>query len=443
MAGTFAKLNRRQALGAFIAVTGAVGAGMATARTGARESTQSLGRIGRRVGVGAATREYRARLMRELMDREQLDALAFMSGDYFKFASNFDVDVSGFERPELCVIPRNGEPFVILHELSTNHWRISTDMQRLWISDASFYSEHPRVRQRLPLTPQWNEMVAARLEQAGLHRARIGTDGGGLARVGQLLPNLRLEVVERQCQRLRWVKHEEEIAVMREAASIADWTQERYRENIRPGRLVEELDRSMAALMAEEAARRMPGTDLAIYCWTLSGPVSASPHGVSAFGNLAGATIEKGHTMVNCVYPAIDGLYIENERTWFCGQPSKRQIQLFEAARAANEAACAAAITGAPVWAIDAAAADVFERAGVAELINHRTGHGLGLGGHDYPIDMSLNSSPLLERMVFSVEPGIYEYGIGGFRHDDTVVVGKKPQILTRTPKDLKSQTVA
>jgi Xaa-Pro aminopeptidase len=249
-------------------------------------------------------------------------------------------------------------------------------------------------------------------------------------------------MVEDKCQRLRWVKHEEELAVMREAAALADWTQERYRENIRPGRLVTDLDMSMAALMAQEAARRMPGTDLAIFCWTISGPVSASPHGASAFGNLAGATIEKGHVLVNSVCPAIDGLVIENERTWFCGKPSQRQIQLFEAARAANEAACEAAVAGKPVWSIDAAAQEVFERAGVAELVCHRTGHGLGLGGHDFPIDMAFNESALLERMVFSMEPGVYEFGLGGFRHDDTVVVGKKPQILTTTAKDLKSQTI-
>lgn len=118
------------------------------------------------------------------------------------------------------------------------------------------------------------------------------------------------------------------------------------------------------------------------------------------------------------------------------------QLELFDAARRANEAACEAAVTGKPVWSIDAAAQDVFERAGVADLIVHRTGHGLGLGGHDYPVDMAFNNSTLEERMVFSVEPGIYEYGLGGFRHDDTVVVGKKPQILTTSARDLASQTV-
>src|SRR5258706_9426396 len=113
-----------------------------------------------------------------------------------------------------CVIPRNGRSFVILHELSINHWRLSSAADRSWVADASFYSEHPRIRQRLPLTSQWHEMVAAKLEESGLQRARIGTDGGMLTRVAQFLPHLQVESAERQCQRLRWVKHEEELIVM-------------------------------------------------------------------------------------------------------------------------------------------------------------------------------------------------------------------------------------
>jgi Xaa-Pro aminopeptidase len=240
------------------------------------------------------------------------------------------------------------------------------------------------------------------------------------------------------------VKHEEEIGVMRELASLLDWVQERYRENIRPGRVATELDMSMSALMAEEAARRMPGTDLEIAgnCVTVSGPVSSAPHGVSASGSLAGSTIDKGHVLIVSLSPAIDGLYVENERTFFCGPPSKRQAQLFEAMRVAQSAACEAVITGRPICSIDETALAQFERAGVDDLVLHRTGHGLGLGDHDFPIDMSFNTHPLLERMVFSVEPALFEFGLGGFRHCDSVVAGARPQVLTSTSKDLKSQTI-
>lgn len=433
-------LNRRQLMGS---LAGAASLALPVGRSAlAQSAAQSSGTSkGRFVGVTHVTRDYRARLLRELMDREQLDALAFTSSSYIKYAVNFNTDVLFFERPTLCVLPRNGTPFAVLHELSTNNWRFFQETGRCWITDASFYAEHPRLISRLPLITQWEELVAARLEKAGLARARIGTDSGALARVTPLLPQLRTENVERQCQRLRWVKCEEEIQVMQEASSLADWVMDKYRENIRPGRLVSELDMSMSALEVEEAARRFPGADLQIVCWSVSGPTSASPHGYG-FGNLAGARIEKGDGLVVSVYPSIDGLFIENERTWFCGKPTQRQIKLFEAARVAQEAACEAVVTGKPISGIDEAALSVFVREGVSELVFHRTGHGLGLSGHDFPVDMAFNTEPLLERMCFSVEPGIYQHGLGGFRHDDTVVAGKTPRLLTHTAKDLRSQTV-
>jgi Xaa-Pro aminopeptidase len=393
--------------------------------------------------LGTAVRDHRWDLMRDLMDRQGLDALGFTTADFFQFASNFHTDVLTWERPILAVVPRNGAPFAVLNELSTNHWRFGLEAQKLWITDARFYAEHPRLRSRVPTAPQWAEMVADRLKEAGLARARIGLDAGGgpLSKVPALLPGLKLETITADCRALRFVKHPEELALMREIAALSDWVQDRYRENIRPDRLVQELDMSMAALMAEEGGRRFPGENLEILrCWTLSGPASCAPHGD---GRSAGARIESGHGLVNIVIPRVNGLAVENERTWFCGRPSQRQIHLFETARAANEAACEAAIIGNPVCAIDEAAQAVIEKAGCAELILHRTGHGMGTLGHEFPEDMAFNTRPLLEREVYSAEPGIYEWGLGGFRHDDTVVVGTRPEVLTRAPKDLKSQTIA
>jgi Xaa-Pro aminopeptidase len=66
----------------------------------------------------------------------------------------------------------------------------------------------------------------------------------------------------------------------------------------------------------------------------------------------------------------------------------------------------------------------------------------MGTLGHEFPEDMAFNTRPLLEREVYSAEPGLYVYGLGGFRHDDTVVVGKVAEVLTKAPKDLRSQTI-
>lgn len=380
--------------------------------------------------------------MRDLMDRQGYDALAFVSGSFFQFATNFATDVAPWERPIVCVVPRDGAPFAILNELSTHHWRFGVEADRLWVDDAAFYAEHPRVTSRLPVVTQWSEMAAAKLQAAGLHRSRIGVDaaGGPFAGVTRFLPHVRIEPDTAGCRALRLVKHPDEIALMRATAGLADWVQDRYREHIRPGKLVQQLDQEMGALMAEEAARRFPGENLRINCRTSSGPASAAPHGD---GRSSGARIEKGHVLVNIVCPSLNGLTVENERTWFCGAPSARQAELFELAREATEAACAAAVTGEPVCGIDAAAQAVFERGGVAELVRHRTGHGMGTEGHEFPEDMPFNTRPLLEREVYSAEPGLYEWGVGGFRHDDTVVVGREPEVLTNSARDLASQTVS
>lgn len=386
--------------------------------------------------------QYRYDKMTALMDSLQVDALIFTTGDFFQFATNFHTDVLPWERPIFAVLPRNGEPFLVMNELSTNHMRFSQLQDKVWITDVSFYAEHPKLTNPLPLLSQLHELVAERLTRAGLARSRMAVDGGSavLNAVARLLPEASFCASTAECRSLRWQKHPEELAVMAVIGSISDWLQDRYRENIRPGRLVQELDFAMASLWVQEAAERFPGEHFeVIRAWTLSGPASASPHGDGAS---CGARIKEGDVLVNILIPRLNGLAIENERTWFCGKPSKQQIALWTAAKDANEAAIAAATTGNPVSAIDAAAQAVIEKAGFADYIKHRTGHAIGIMHHEYPEDMAFSNRPLLDNEVYSAEPGIYAYGIGGFRLDDTVVVGSTPRTLTTTPKTLEYATV-
>jgi Xaa-Pro aminopeptidase len=99
-------------------------------------------------------------------------------------------------------------------------------------------------------------------------------------------------------------------------------------------------------------------------------------------------------------------------------------------------------ITGNPVSRADEAAQAVIEAAGFGDNINHRTGHGVGIIGHEYPEDMPFLHRPFMAREVYSAEPGIYIYGVGGFRHDDTVIVGDKPEVLNKRSKALEDQIV-
>lgn len=389
-----------------------------------------------------AVHEYRLSAMRRLMDRLRVDALVLGTPDFFQYATNFQLDVWPWERPVFVVVPRNGDTFAVMNELSTNHMRFATEKGTVWLSDVTYYAEHPRVTNRLALPSQLPEVVAGLLSQKGLAMSRIAVDVPHpiLAGAQRHLPEMTLRPALAEMRSLRWVKHEEELQNMRALAGLTDWVQDRYRENIRPGRLVQELDHAMAALMVEEAARRFPGEDFEILkCWTLTGAASASPHGDGAS---CGARIAKGDTIVNLVLPRLNGLYVENERTWFCGQPSDEQAKFYRVAAQATDAAVAAAVVGRRVCDMDAAAQAVIEAAGCGEFVFHRTGHAVGLMLHEYPEDMAFNTRALLAGEVYSAEPGLYVYGLGGFRLDDTVIVGDAPEVIVQTPKTLAYATV-
>jgi len=388
------------------------------------------------------TFDYRCHLMRELMEASALNALAFASGDFFQWVTNFHVDVQTWERPIAVVVPREGEAFALMNELSTNHLRGTLERGTMWVGAVTIYSEHPRLGQRVPLRSQWAEALADLLRQHGLDASRIGVESasGPLGRTAALLSDLKLVPCLPELRALRFVKCGEELDVHRAAGSLSDWGQARYRENIRPGRRLQELDFTLAAMIAEEAARRFPGENVDIRCMTLSGPASASPHGD---GMPTGAAIEQGHGIVNICNVRLNGMMTENERTFFVGKPTNEQATFYETARAANEAGAAAAVAGSPVSGIDAAAQAVIEQAGFGDLILHRTGHGMGVQGHEYPDDMPFCHRPLLAGEVFSVEPGLYVYGLGGFRLDDTVVIGQMPEVITRAPRDIRSNTIA
>jgi Xaa-Pro aminopeptidase len=376
--------------------------------------------------------------MNALMDREGLDALAFTTADFVQFATNFNLDVQTWERPVLSVVPRHGDPFCLFNELSTHHVRMASERDQLWVEEVRFYDEHASRSNANRLVTQWPQIAGELLRDKGLGAARIAVDAvsGPLGRVPEVLPEITIEARTAELRALRLVKHAEELELMRQAAALSDWAQELYMDGIRPGRLVQELDAAMHAKIFEEAANRFPGEHLEVRGYTLTGPASASPHGNGA---LTGLRIEEGHGLVNIVIPRLNGLVIENERTFFCGTPSDAQAEAYAAALAANEAAIAAARTGNPVKAIEDAARGEIETAGYGAHIRHRTGHGMGLIGHEYPEDMAFNERPLLAGEVYSAEPGIYVYGLGGFRIDDTVVVGETPEVLTKAPKDLAS----
>lgn len=385
---------------------------------------------------------HRMSHLHEFMDRYGLDGVAVLTPDNFFFLTNYFLDVAPWERPVAAVVPRRGDPFVVMNELSTNGVKMAKERGTMWVEDVTLYSEHPRIVNRLWLLPQWSHLVASELTRHGLAAGRLGVDATprALADVRPLLPDLTLVPIEEAFRELRWVKTDEELNLFRQVAGLTDWGQDRYRENVRGGRFVQELDLFTASQIAEEACRRFPDQNVEIRVRSERGPDSAAPHGTGA---PTGAVFEDGDGIVNIVIARLNGMVVENERTWFYGEPKQAQIDAFQVAVQAQEAAITKFVAGQRVCDVDAAALDVIERAGYGQYVVHRTGHGLGTAGHEFPDDMAFNQRPLLANEVYSAEPGIYIYGLGGFRMDDTVIVGAtEPEVVTHAPKDLASQTI-
>jgi len=124
-----------------------------------------------------SVRDFRLKMMRDLMKRDRLDALIFTTADFFQFATNFHVDVQPWERPILACVTLEGEPQAIMNELSTHHMMMAKERGHVWVKDVQFYSEHPKVAERQFLLPQLPEMIAEFLRKLGLSSSRIGVDG--------------------------------------------------------------------------------------------------------------------------------------------------------------------------------------------------------------------------------------------------------------------------
>ncbi|MHA3964513.1 MAG: M24 family metallopeptidase, partial [Candidatus Thorarchaeota archaeon SMTZ1-45] len=165
------------------------------------------------------------------------------------------------------------------------------------------------------------------------------------------------------------------------------------------------------------------------------GPNSYFPHALSK-----GLVFKKGDTLVTGASSEVYGVQSELERTMFMGEPSNRQRELFEAMLAAQNAALDAAGPGVYCSDVDQAARQAFKNKGVIHLVRHHTGHALGMEGHERPF-LDKGSEDVLEPgMIFSCEPGIYEKGLGGFRHSDTFVVTDDGiDVLTKYPGNIES----
>jgi Xaa-Pro dipeptidase len=150
-----------------------------------------------------------------------------------------------------------------------------------------------------------------------------------------------------------------------------------------------------------------------------------------------------GDLLVTETSAPIWGYHAELERGMVIGPPTDRMRWLFDHTVAAQDAAFAALRPGVTCADVDGAVMRYFEEHDLLPLWRQHTGHAIGLRNHEAPFLDLGDSTPVEPGMVFTIEPGVYDPALGGFRHSDTVAVTEDGiEILTDYPRDLESLTI-
>jgi Xaa-Pro aminopeptidase len=211
---------------------------------------------------------------------------------------------------------------------------------------------------------------------------------------------------------LRAKKDAREVEFLRRAANGADRVSAHLAGLKFSGHTEQEISRLVTRMTLEE------DHDQALFWIVASGPNSASPH-----HEPTDRVIEAGDLVVVDFGGKHRGYCSDTTRTFSVGEPDAQQVEVHAAVRAAQEAATAAVAPGVSAEEIDQIARRTITDAGYGEYFIHRTGHGIGLEGHEHPYLVEGNSEKLEPGMCFSIEPGIYLPDRFGVRIEDIVTV--------------------
>ena len=273
------------------------------------------------------------------------------------------------------------------------------------------------------LADRWPALMA----EAGARR--VAVEAGFVAhatwdRLAAAAPGVDLVPVESWIEADRQVKEPAEIERIAAACAVADRALASLLPVIRPGMTEIEL-----AMDLEWRMRTAGAEALAFDVTCLAGPEAALPHGSPGH-----RPVQTGTVLLFDFGAQVAGYRSDMTRTLFVGDPTPRDLGVYETVAASQDAAfealragLAAARHGAPLpdgRSIDGVARASIEADGRWPAFQHGLGHGIGLATHELPsLGRTAATTPLPSPTVFSVEPGIYLEGETGVRIEDLVVL--------------------
>jgi len=285
------------------------------------------------------------------------------------------------------------------------------------------------------LEARWPELLAS------IGARRVAVEAGFVpqatwARLAAAAPDVELVPVEGWLEADRATKEPAELERVAAACAVADRALAGLLPEIRPGVTEHDL-----ALRLEWSMRTGGADALAFGVACLAGPEAALPHGSPGERPVLDRAV-----LLFDFGAQVAGYRSDMTRTLFVGQPTARDLEVYElvarAQAAAIEAIEAAAADGTTLSgrAADAIARSVITDGGHGAHFGHGTGHGIGLATHEAPsLGQNAPETPLPSPTVFSVEPGVYLDGETGVRIEDLVVVdveANRVEMVTNFPRD-------
>jgi Xaa-Pro aminopeptidase len=333
--------------------------------------------------------------VRQLMRERGLDLFLLSVGADLPYLTGYQA--MPLERLTMLVVPAEGRAVLVVPEL-----------------EAPRVTPHPEVFDIRSWSETEDPVAVVADFAAGARRAAVGDQTWSVFLLGlqEKLLDVRFEPATPITRELRMRKDPAEVELLRRAAQAADRVVERLRQHPFLGKSERQLSQEIDQMTLEE------GHDTASLAIVASGPNGASPH-----HEPGERVIVEADAVVVDFGGRVAGYHSDTTRTFFVGEPDPGFQEAYRALARAQQSALEAVRPGVPAQSVDRTARTVIEEAGYGEYFVHRTGHGIGLEGHEHPYIVEGNDLPLEPGMAFSVEPGIYLPGRFGMRIEDIVVV--------------------
>lgn len=217
--------------------------------------------------------------------------------------------------------------------------------------------------------------------------------------------------------KLRVIKDESEIALIKKAAKIQEQALLAILPEIKPGLTETEIAARLEAEMKTRGSSA-PGFETI---------VAAGANGSLPHYRPQNKKVSAGKPLLIDWGAIYQGYHSDMTRTFSLGKWPEKVAEIFDIVLEAQLASADALAPGKTTKEIDAIARQIIAKAGYAEFFGHGLGHGLGLNGHEDPrLTNMLGPTTLEVGMVVTIEPGIYLPGIGGVRIEDDYVITPK-----------------